>query len=78
MNFIRQLENGMNARLILMIILIGMVVLFIIQNVVVVEIRFLFWSLAMSRSLLMFLLLTVGVIIGWSLHGYVAHKKNKS
>lgn len=67
----------MNSRLILVLGLIALVVLFIIQNVVVVEIRFLFWSVAMSRALLMFLLLTVGIIIGWSLHGYVHHKQYK-
>jgi len=67
----------MNSRLILVLGLIALVVLFIIQNVVVVEIRFLFWSVAMSRALFMFLLLTVGIIIGWSLHGYVHHKQSK-
>lgn len=65
----------MNARLIFVLGLVGLVVLFIIQNVVLVEIRFLFWSLEMSRALLMFLLLAVGVIIGWFLHGYIRHRK---
>lgn len=64
----------MNARLIVVLGLVGLVVLFIIQNVVV-EICFLFWSLEMSRTLLMFLLLAVGVIIGWFLHGYASHRK---
>jgi membrane protein CcdC involved in cytochrome C biogenesis len=32
----------------------------------------------MSRSLLMFLLLAIGIIIGWFLHGYLKHKKDKS
>ncbi len=67
----------MNARLILVLTLVGLVVLFIIQNVAVVELRFLVWSLAMSRSLLIFLLLAVGVIIGWFLHGYVGHKRGR-
>lgn len=66
----------MNFRLFLVLFLVGLVVLFILQNAVVVEIRFLVWSLAMSRSLLIFLLLAVGVIIGWFLHGYVSHKKS--
>ena len=62
--------------MIIVLALIGLVVLFIIQNVVVVEIRFIFWSLEMSRSSLIFLMLAVGVIIGWFLHEYVAYKKS--
>lgn len=71
-------EDVMNLRLIFMLVLVGFVVLFILQNIVVVEISFLFWSIEMSRSLLMFLLLSVGVIIGWFLHGYFGHRKSKS
>lgn len=65
----------MNPHLIFVLSLVALVVLFIIQNMVVVEVRFLIWSLGMSRSLLIFLLLVVGVIIGWFLHGYMIHKK---
>jgi len=60
----------MNYKLILSIVLAGMAVLFIIQNVTVVELTFLFWTLSMSRALLMFLILSIGVILGWSLHSY--------
>lgn len=65
----------MNFKLILSLILAGLAVLFIIQNVAVVEIRFLFWSLAMSRSLFMFFLLAIGIIVGWLLHGYKMHRQ---
>jgi uncharacterized integral membrane protein len=68
----------MNFKLILALILAGFAVLFIVQNVVVVEFRFLFWTLSMSRSLLMFFLLAIGVIIGWLLHSYSLHQKKKS
>ena len=68
----------MNYKLILVLILAGLAVLFIIQNVAVVDIRFLFWSMQMSRSLLMFLLLAIGIIIGWFLHGYLKYRKGKS
>ena len=68
----------MNDKLILILILSGLAVLFIIQNVSVVEIQFLFWSIQLSRSLLMFLLLAVGIIIGWFLHGYLKYRKGKS
>jgi len=68
----------MNFKLILALILAVFAVLFIVQNVVVVEIRFLFWTLSMSRSLLMFFLLAIGVIIGWLLRSYSLHQKKKS
>ena len=42
----------------------------------VVEIQFLFWSIQMSRSLLMFLLLAIGVIIGWFLHSHLKGQKD--
>ena len=67
----------MNFKLILVLILAGFAVLFIVQNVVVVEIRFLFWTLSMSRSLLTFFLLIVGFIIGWLVHSYYLHQKKK-
>ena len=65
----------MNAKLILVLVLTGATVLFIIQNVAVVEIQFLFWSIQMSRSLLMFFLLAVGMLIGWFLHAWLRHRR---
>ena len=65
----------MNAKLLLVLLLLGAVVLFIIQNVAVVEIQFMFWSMQMSRSLLMFLVLAVGVLIGWFTHAYLKHRR---
>lgn len=68
----------MNYRLIIVISLIVLVVQFTIQNVVVVEIRFLFWSMEISRALLIFLLLAIGIIIGWFLHSSGIYRKRKS
>jgi len=67
----------MNYKLILILILSGLVLLFTIQNVVVAEIQFLFWSIQMSRSLLIFFLLAVGIIMGWFLHGYFKPRKGR-
>jgi lipopolysaccharide assembly protein A len=67
----------MNYKLILILILSGLILLFIIQNVVVVEIQFLFRSIQMSRSLLIFFPLAVGMIMGWFLHGYLKRRKGK-
>ncbi len=68
----------MNYKMLFILILIGLVVLFIIQNVAVVEIQFLFFAIQMSRSLLMFLLLGIGVIIGWFLHGHFKNREDRS
>jgi uncharacterized integral membrane protein len=42
-----------------------LVVIFIIQNAAVVEIQVFFWTMAMSRVLLMLVFLAIGVIAGW-------------
>ncbi|MGZ5144594.1 MAG: LapA family protein [Burkholderiales bacterium] len=62
----------MHFKLILGLILAGLAVLFVIQNVAVVEVRFLFWGLHMTLSLLIFLLYAGGMIVGWLLHSYWA------
>jgi uncharacterized integral membrane protein len=53
----------------------GLAVLFILQNVTVVDMKFLFWTLSMSRALLMSLILSVGIILGWLLHSYFKRSK---
>lgn len=59
----------MHSRLIVSLVLIAAAVLFILQNIGVIEIRFLVWSVSMSRSLLLFIVLGIGVLIGWLWHG---------
>jgi len=65
----------MNTKLAVSLVLLLMVVAFIVQNTAVTELRFLFWTLAMSRSLMMFLLLGIGIVCGWFLHGYHISRK---
>jgi uncharacterized integral membrane protein len=65
----------MSPRLVAGLILSGLAVLFIIQNVDVVEIRFLFWRLHMSQALLIFVVLALGIVIGWLLHSVSRHKR---
>jgi lipopolysaccharide assembly protein A len=66
----------MNVKLVLGIILAGMAAVFIIQNVTSVDLTFLFWTLSMSRALLMLLILALGMILGWMLHGSFRRKKS--
>lgn len=65
----------MNFKLVSSLILAGLAVLFIIQNVAVAEIRFLFWTLSMSRSLLMFFILAIGIVLGWRLHSLMMYRQ---
>ncbi len=54
-------------KLALSVVLIGLVMLFTLQNTAVVEVRFLLWTLSMSLVLLIFGLLVIGVLLGWLL-----------
>lgn len=65
----------MRQKLIFILILLCLVLVFVIQNASLIEIHFLFWKFYMSRALLLFLLLAVGIIIGWVLNGYSRHRK---
>jgi putative membrane protein len=65
----------MNYKLILTLGLTIVVVLFVVQNTEVVEIRFLFWKMAMSRALVMLFVLIVGIAAGWLLHGHVRRRR---
>jgi uncharacterized integral membrane protein len=65
----------MSVRLIFSLVLIGVSILFVLQNTDVAHLRFLFWSLSMSAALLYLLLLISGAIIGWLLRSYALHRK---
>ncbi|MBU2234261.1 MAG: LapA family protein [Proteobacteria bacterium] len=67
----------MNIRLILVLVITGITVIFITQNVSVVEVTFLFWSISMSRALLIFFTLAIGFVLGWFLHSYFAYRRSK-
>lgn len=57
-------------RLIAALVLAGLILLFVLQNTAVVDIRILFWTVSMSRSLMFFILVVVGIAIGWFLRGH--------
>jgi uncharacterized integral membrane protein len=64
----------MHFKLILSLLLAGLAVLFVLQNVAVVEVRFLLWGLHMTLSLLIFVLFAGGIMLGWLLHSYWAYR----
>jgi len=54
-------------RNIIFVCLIAFVLIFVAQNTQVVEFRFLVWTISMSRSLMLFGTLAIGVAAGWLL-----------
>ena len=67
----------MNFKLILILIMAGLAVIFITQNVAAVDVTFLIWSISMSRALLIFFVLVIGFVLGWFLHSYLAYRKTR-
>jgi putative membrane protein len=52
-------------RLIVTLALLAFVLVFALQNAEIVDIQLLFWTITMPRSLLIFAMLAIGVIVGW-------------
>jgi len=55
----------MAYKFLITILLFVMVMIFAVQNAAMVEIRLLFWEVAFPRSLLIFMMLLIGIVIGW-------------
>ena len=51
-------------RNIIFVCLIGIVLIFVVQNIEVVEFRFLAWTISMSRALALFGILAIGFVAG--------------
>lgn len=65
-----------NIRLVFSLILIGLIVVFSIQNVAEVEVQFLFWSFTTRRAFLIFAVLAIGILVGWVLHSM--HRRSRT
>jgi len=61
------LNGGSMIRNIIFVCLIGLVVIFVLQNTQVVEVQFLLWTISMSRALMLIGTLAIGLIGGWLL-----------
>jgi uncharacterized integral membrane protein len=55
-----------------------LVVIFIVQNAEVVDIRFLAWKLSMSRALIVFFVLAIGIVIGWITAGHFSRRRGQA
>ena len=58
-----------NVKLVVSLILVGLVVIFVAQNVEVVSVAFLGWSFQTHRAFLIFGVLAIGIGAGWILRG---------
>jgi uncharacterized integral membrane protein len=60
----------------IVLVLVGLVAIFAIQNATSVDLIFLFWSISIPRSLLVVALLAVGFILGITVSGFSNLKSN--
>lgn len=68
----------MSFPLFLVLALTGVTIIFVSQNVAVVDMNFLFWTISMSRALLLIFTLAIGFLLGWFLHAYVSFRRARS
>ena len=59
--------NKMTFKLVITTALIVLVMIFAVQNAAVVDIKLLFWDVEIPRSLLIFMMIFIGIVIGWFL-----------
>jgi uncharacterized integral membrane protein len=66
----------MNAKSIIMLVLLGLFLIFCFQNVEDITIHFIFWSFAISKLLILIITFIIGIFIGILIPGMLT-KKNK-
>ena len=64
-------------RNIIFVILIALVLVFVIQNMKVVEVNFLAWTVSMPRALMIFGTLIIGIVGGWLVRSPKGRKEVK-
>ncbi len=62
-------------KILLLMVILLLVVVFTLQNTEQVDIKFLLWHLSLSRSLMLFLVFTLGVLTGFVLSMRKPEKK---
>jgi uncharacterized integral membrane protein len=73
---LKENRGAVGAKSIIVIVLLSFFMIFILQNTQVVEIKFLFWQMTLSRVILLFGALFIGVIVGLFI-GWEASVKRK-
>lgn len=67
----------MQAKKILIGILLFLLLLIIIQNLTVVEVKFLFWKMGVNLLLVILLSFLIGIVIGWLIKSLYSRQKSK-
>jgi len=67
----------MYLKLVIVLVLSGLVVLFVVQNAETVQVRYLLWTLEISRALLIFCVLAIGIAVGWLVHGHLDRRRER-
>lgn len=62
------------AKLWAALLLAGLLMVFTVQNYEVVEVRFLFWSVEMSRAIMVFGVFATGMVLGWLTTGHLGKR----
>jgi uncharacterized integral membrane protein len=65
------------VRNIVFVILVALVLVFVIQNMKVVEVNFLAWTVSMPRALMIFGTLVIGIVGGWLVRSPSGRKEIK-
>lgn len=55
----------MRIKLIIAVVLLLLVITFMVQNAALVEVKLILWHIEIPRSLLIFMTLLIGMLIGW-------------
>lgn len=68
-------EVTMYKRLVAGMVLLILVVILTLQNAEIIFVRFLFYQFSMSKALLIFIVFSVGLIVGWFLRSWGARNE---
>ena len=55
-----------NLELVASLTLVGLVFIFVVQNMEILTVQFLLWSFEIRRSFLIFIVLGIGIMVGWA------------
>ena len=64
-----------NAKLSLSVVFLGLLVIFGLQNAELLQVNFLIWSFELRRAVLLFLVLSIGILVGWVGRGFLRSRK---
>lgn len=65
-----QVRKQTYFRILVLVAILLLVTIFALQNAVIVTLRLFFWEIEMSRALMVFVLLLIGIVVGWLLRGH--------